>query len=160
MISQDYLIGFTEGEGMFYVGVVPSKETKTGWQVIYFLKISQNPSGVKVLEEFKKKLRCGYIKKNSQTDKTDKSLAFVVRDLPNIRDKVIPFYKNKLIIKRDAFEKFRQVIELVNKKEHLSKDGIEKILDISYEMNTRKRKFSKKEILKSYNELESSQAIR
>lgn len=30
-ISDDYLVGFVEGEGMFYVGVVPSRETKTGW---------------------------------------------------------------------------------------------------------------------------------
>ena len=35
-ISDDYLLGFVEGEGMFYIGIVPSPETKTGWQVIYF----------------------------------------------------------------------------------------------------------------------------
>jgi len=40
-LSDDYLIGFTEGEGMFYVGIVPSKETKTGWQVIFFKSISK-----------------------------------------------------------------------------------------------------------------------
>jgi hypothetical protein len=34
--SDDYFIGFVEGEGMFYIGVVPSSETKSGWQVIYF----------------------------------------------------------------------------------------------------------------------------
>ena len=42
LLSDDYLIGFTEGEGMFYIGIVRSLETKTGWQVIYFLKVSQN----------------------------------------------------------------------------------------------------------------------
>lgn len=150
MVSNDYLIGFTEGEGMFYIGIVPSKETKTGWQVIYFLKISQNPSGIKILEEFQKRLGCGYIKKNSQTDPTDKSLAFVVRDLSNIKDKVVPFFDDKLVIKKDAFNKFKRVIELVDKKEHLTKEGIKKILDIAYTMNTRKRKVSKEQILKSY----------
>ncbi len=39
LLSADgYLVGFVEGEGMFYIGIVPSKETKSGWQVIYFLK--------------------------------------------------------------------------------------------------------------------------
>lgn len=150
MVSNDYLIGFTEGEGMFYIGIVPSKETKTGWQVIYFLKISQNPRGKMILEEFQKKLGCGYIKQNSQTDPTDKSLAFVVRDLSNIKDKVIPFFEDKLVIKKDAFNKFREVIELVDKKEHLTKEGIKKILDIAYTMNTRKRKVAKAQILKAY----------
>jgi hypothetical protein len=38
---------------MFYVGVVPSSETKSGWQVIYFFKVSQNPSGKFVLDFLK-----------------------------------------------------------------------------------------------------------
>lgn len=149
-ISDDYLVGFTEGEGMFYVSVVPSKETKTGWQVIYFFKVSQNPVGKIILDYFQKRLSSGYIKSNSKTDFTDKSLAYVVRDLPSIRDKVIPFFEDKLIIKRDAFLRFKKVINLVDQKKHLSKKGIKEVLDISYEMNTGKRKFTKEEILKSY----------
>ncbi|MBI2596481.1 LAGLIDADG family homing endonuclease, partial [Candidatus Daviesbacteria bacterium] len=117
-LSDDYLIGFTEGEGMFYIGIVPSKETKTGWQVIYFFKLSQNPVGLGVLNQFKDRLGCGYIKQNSQTDITDKSLAYVVRDFPSLRDKVIPFFESKLIIKKDAFQKFKQVLKLVEEKKH------------------------------------------
>src|SRR3989338_11302315 len=142
-VSDDYLVGFVEGEGMFYIGIVPSKETKTGWQVIYFFKVSQNPAGRQVLEELKNRLSCGYIKANSQTDRTDKSLAYVVRDLPSLRDKVIPFFDKKLIVKRDAFEKFKQVLSLVNDKKHLEKEGIQKILDIAYSMNTQKRREKK-----------------
>ncbi|MBI1863619.1 LAGLIDADG family homing endonuclease [Candidatus Woesebacteria bacterium] len=149
-LSDDYYIGFVEGEGMFYVGVVPSKETKSGWQVIYFFKVPQNPSGKEVLEKLKRRLSCGYIKANSQTDKTDKSLAFVVRDLPSLINKVIPFFENKLVIKKDAFKKFKQVILLVKNREHISKNGIKKVIKISYSMNTRKRKFTEEEILKSY----------
>jgi len=154
------LIGFTEGEGMFYIGIVPSKETKTGWQVIYFLKVSQNPIGLKVLNQFKKRLGCGYVKQNSQTDKTDKSLAYVVRDFPSLRDKVIPFFEGKLIIKKQAFEKFKQVLDIVAKKQHLTLAGITQILEIAYSMNTQKRKVEKQLILEAYLKLESSQAIR
>ncbi len=159
-ISDDYIVGFVEGEGMFYIGIVPSRETKTGWQVIYFLKVSQNPIGKMVLEQIKTRLACGYIKANSLTDKTDRSLAYVVRDLPSIKDKVIPFFEGKLIIKDDAFKKFKQVIELVLQKRHLTSEGITQILDIAYSMNTQKRRVEKKLILESYIKLESSQAIR
>jgi hypothetical protein len=150
MISDDYIAGFVDGEGMFYVSVVPSKETRTGWQVIYFLKISQNPSGRFVLEEIKQRLDSGYIKANSLTDKTDRSLALVVRDLSSLRDKVIPFFEGKLAIKKEVFDKFKEVIRIVDRKEHLNKIGITKILDISYTMNTGKRKFVKEKILNSY----------
>ncbi len=159
-LSDDYLIGFTEGEGMFYIGIVRSYETKTGWQVIYFLKVSQNPIGLRVLNQFKDRLGCGYIKQNSQTDKTDKSLAYVVRDFPSLIDKVIPFFEGKLVIKRQAFEKFKQVLNIVAKKQHLTLEGITQILEIAYSMNTQKRKVEKGLILESYLKLESSQAIR
>lgn len=149
-ISDDYLIGFVEGEGMFYIGIVPSSETKTGWQVIYFFKVSQNPKGRVVLEKIKARLGCGYIKSNSKSDFSDKSLAFVVRDLKSIKGKVIPFFEDKLVIKRDNFEKFSQVIKIVTDKRHLTREGISQIIDISYPMNTGKRRYSKEEILNSY----------
>lgn len=152
-ISDDYLAGFVEGEGMFYIGIVPSRatsRTKSGWQVIYFFKVSQNPSGKVILEQLKQRLDCGYIKQNSKTDFTDKSLAFVVRDFVSIKKKVIPFFKDKLIIKKDAFEKFERIIEIIFQKKHLSYKGMKEILDIAYSMNTKKRRVSKKEILKTY----------
>jgi len=152
-ISDDYLIGFVEGEGMFYIGIVPSSgtsRTASGWQVIYFFKASQNPCGKIILDQLRKRLDCGYLKPNSQTDPTDKSLALVVRDLPSLRDKVIPFFENKLVIKRRTFGKFKKVIEIVDQRKHLTKDGMKKVLDIAYSMNTRKRKVSKKRILKDY----------
>ncbi len=159
-ISDDYIIGFVEGEGMFYIGIVPSKETKTGWQVVYFFKVSQNPIGLEVLQQLKLRLNCGYIKQNSQTDKTDKSLAFVVRDLPSIRDKVIPFFEGRLFIKQQAFEKFKKVIKFIEEKQHFNLQGMIQILEIAYSMNTQKRRVEKQLILESYKKLESSQAIR
>lgn len=149
-LSDDYLVGFVEGEGMFYIGIVPSKETKSGWQVIHFFKVSQNPVGLEVLKYFLKKFGSGYIKENSKRDTTDKSLAYVVRDFRSLRDVIIPFFEGKLFIKRDAFEKFKEVIELVGEKKHLSLEGISRILDIAYSMNTGKRRVLKELILKSY----------
>ena len=152
-ISDDYLRGFVEGEGCFYIGIVRSSETLTHWQVVYFFKVSQNPSGRVVLEKLKEKLGCGYIKRNSLTDKTDKSLAFVVRDLPSLSEKVIPFFKDMLFTqKKDDFQKFSQVVVIVSLGKHLKKTGMKEILDVAYTMNTGKRKYSKEEILKNFDD--------
>ena len=151
LVSDDYLAGFVEGEGCFYIGIVRSHETNSKWQVVYFFKVSQNPTGRLVLEELRKRLACGYIKANSRLDKSDKSLAYVVRDLPNLVSKVIPFFKGKLLTKKaEDFEKFCYVIDLVSTRQHLSKQGMAKILDIAYTMNTAKRRFSKQEILENF----------
>lgn len=149
-LSDDYIAGFVDGEGMFYVGIVPSTETKTGWQVIYFFKVSQNPKGLVVLEKIKERFGCGYIKFNSKTNSSDKSLAYVVRDIKSIKERIIPFFENKLVIKKDSFEKFKKVINIVSDKRHLTRKGIAQIIDISYSMNTGKRRYSKEEILQSY----------
>lgn len=151
-ISDDYLIGFVEGEGMFYVGVVPARGTsrnKSGWQIIYFLKVSQNPKGKIVLDYFKKRLGCGYLKANANSNSRDNTLAYVVRDLPSIRDKIIPFFDNKLIVKKNDFIKFKKVIELVSEKKHLTKQGLVKIIDLAYSMNSQKRKLTKNVIIKN-----------
>ena len=149
-VSDDYLVGFVEGEGMFYIGIVPSKETKTGWQVIYFFKVTQNPIGEVVLERLRRRLDCGYIKQNSQSDRSDKSLTFVVRDLSSLTYKVLPFFERKLLIKQPAFEKFKRVLNIVFEKRHLTKEGMTEVLEIAYSMNTQKRRVNKEAILKAY----------
>jgi hypothetical protein len=78
------------------------------------------------------------------------SLAYVVRNLKDIKEKVIPLFQNKLIIKRDDFLKFTQVIELVQQKRHLTRDGVEQIISIANLMNTGKRKYSPHRILRDY----------
>lgn len=149
-ISDDYLCGFVEGEGCFYVSIVPSKETNSGWQIIHFFKVSQNPRGQAVLHELRERLDCGYIKSNAGKTSTDKSLAYVVRNIKDLREKVIPFFKGKLIIKNDDFQKFSEIIELVASKRHLNREGAQKAIDISFSMNTSKRKYSKNQILKGF----------
>ncbi len=42
-ISKEYLAGFADGEGCFYVGIVPAKTARFGWQVITEFRVSQNP---------------------------------------------------------------------------------------------------------------------
>jgi hypothetical protein len=149
-ITDDYIVGFVEGEGMFYIGIVPSKETKSGWQVIYFFKVSQNPIGKRVLDDLKERLNCGYVKQNSKTDKTDRSLALVVRNFSDLKTKVLPFFRGKLIIKKKSFNTFEKVLFLVEQGKHLKKEGLAKIVDLAYSMNTGKRKLTKKYILKHY----------
>lgn len=159
LLSDEYLIGFVEGEGCFYIGIVPSSDTHSKVQVIYFFKVSQNPNGKVVLDYLKKRLRCGYVKPNDTRDSSDESLAFVVRDLKSITQLVIPFFEDKLIIKRNNFEKFKKVVMMVNEKKHLTEKGLHEIIDIAYSMNMGKRKIPKQAIIDNI-QRESPQTIR
>lgn len=80
----------------------------------------------------------------------DKSLAYVVRDLNSLKNSIIPFFNDKLIIKKEAFLKFKQVIELVSNKKHFTLEGMQTITKIAYSMNTQKRKIAVEQILQAY----------
>ncbi len=143
IVSDEYLYGFIDGEGCFYIGIVPSKDTISKWQVIAFFKVSQNPQGKVILDFLKKKLQAGYVKPNDKSDSPDKSLAFVVRDFDSLIHKVIPYIDGKLVIKKNEFNKFKQVLNIIESKQHLNINGLSTIIDIAYSMNTKLRKIPK-----------------
>ena len=64
-------------------------------------------------------------------------MAYRVRSKEHLLSKIIPFFmKHKLKSKkRQDFEKFRNVLLIMEKGEHLTKEGILKIKEISSQMN-------------------------
>lgn len=135
-VSDDYLSGFIDGEGMFHVGVVPSRYTRLGWQVIYLFKVAQNPVGEPVLGALQRRLGCGTITPNARSGARDRTLKYVVRDFANLTEKVVPFCRGRLVVKRAALESFEVVLQSVRDSRHLTAEGLLDIVDIAYAMNT------------------------
>ena len=151
-ISNDYLAGFADGEGCFYVGVVPARTARFGWQIITEFRVSQNPRGGNILETFRERLECGTIKPNHRFSLIDKTVVFVVRDQNDLIAKVIPFFERHPIQsgKRAEFEKFKSVLLLIQEGKHLTREGFASIVDMASEMNTRTKRYSKEQILSSF----------
>ncbi len=139
-VSDDYLFGLIDGEGMFHVGIVPSPFTRLGWQVIYLFKVAQNPIGESVLRSLQVRLGCGTISPNARAGTKDRTLKYVVRDLENLTHRVVPFCDGRLVIKRAAFEGFEDVLARVRGGDHLTARGLLEIVDIAYAMNTKARR--------------------
>ena len=59
-----------------------------------------------------------------------------------LREIIIPFFKQYPLktSKRNDFEKFSQVLSLMENSEHLHLEGVRKIIEIIETMNTRKRR--------------------
>jgi len=120
------------------------------WQVITEFHVSQNPGGKNLLEIFRKRLNCGYLKPNHAKSLKDKSWVLIVKDRNDLRKKVIPFFKkNPLItLKQRDFEIFVKVLEIIEKGKHLQKEGLKEIANLvfSNQRLTNKR-YSKEMIL-------------
>lgn len=148
LIPQDtgwYLVGFTDGEGSFNVSTINrNKDFKTGWKISLSFNISQRD--VTVLELFKSTLRCGSFRKRK-----DGVTYYEVRRIDDLLEVVIPFFERfpiKSESKRKQFEVFREIVQIVARKEHLTLAGLKKIFTLRQTITVgRKRKYTLEQIV-------------
>lgn len=128
-----YVTGFSDGESYFYVCITKSKSSKVGWQVQASYAIGLGQRDLVLLERIQSYFGgIGVIFKQGQT-----GYQYMVRSLKDLTNVVIPhFDKYSLLTKKQAdFVLFKQVIDLVNRQEHLNPAGLQKIVNIKALMN-------------------------
>ncbi len=149
-ISDEYLSGFTDGEGCFYVGFSKRIDLPLKWQVITEFHLSQNPGGKNVLEALRQRLGCGYLKPNHAQSLKDRTWVLIVKDRRELKEKLVPFFKEHPLhtSKREDFNVFVQVLGLIEQGKHLTKDGFKKIVELVFSTKriTNKR-YSKEALL-------------
>ncbi len=150
-----YLAGFADGEGSFNISFSPRVDFQIPWKVSLCFNISQKERVILCL--FKRYLGCGTIR-----SRPDGVWYYEVNNLNALLEKVIPFFKKYRFLsakKKRDFSKFCQVAEMMKQNLHLTRDGIEKILEIRREMNEGgKRKYPEEEILQRLEK--SSETVR
>lgn len=136
-LDTSWIVGFTDGEGCFHISLNKLSKMSLGWQVLPELRIVQHEKDQIVLEKLKDYFGFGSVVIN-RTDFHGTRKEFRVRGLENL-NKIVNFFKiNKLqTSKRKDFEIFSEVIDLMNRKEHLSKNGLDKIANLVKLMNRR-----------------------
>jgi len=159
-ITSYYITGFVDGEGCFSITIQRRKSLRLGIQVIAEFHISQHQNRTEVLEAIKEKFECGYIKPNDRNNPRDLTSVYVVRNLKDLHDKIIPFFERFPFVssKQQDFEKFKKVVGLMTKGAHLKKDGLIKILKLAFSMNA-KGKYRKWKLEDVISKLESSETV-
>ena len=147
-ISDEYFTGFVDGEGCFYVGFSRRKDLPLGWQVITEFHLSQNPQGKLILEQFQRRLGCGYIKPNHPKSKRDKTWVLIVKDRKDLKERLIPFFQKHPLHsgKRKDFMLFVKVLQLIEKGSHLKPEGFRKIANLVFQLPRSRKRYLKEEI--------------
>ena len=131
-LNPHWVVGFVDGEGCFYVGVNRNRTTKTGYQVLPEFRIVQHKRDIQVLYALKKFFGCGVVRKNH-----DDRYELRIRKIECLKKVVEFFEKHPLKTKKNVdFKKFRKILLMMERKEHLTKEGLIKILEIALKMNT------------------------
>ena len=131
-LSSQWIAGFVDGEGCFHVSVNPHPEMTAKFQVLPEFTVVQHKRDVQILFALKAYFKCGVVRVDH-----DDRMVFRVRNLQHLSTIIIPFFmKHQLKTKkRIDFEKFRDVLLIMERKEHLTPDGIDKIRAITALMN-------------------------
>ena len=134
-LDSSWIVGFTDGEGCFHISLNKLSGMSLGWQVLPEFRIVQHEKDQKVLEKIKNYFGFGSVEIN-RTDFHGTRKEFRVRGIENL-NKIVDFFKIHRLqtYKRKDFEIFSEVINLMNRKEHLSKEGLDKIANLVKLMN-------------------------
>ena len=103
------------------------------------------PLRINIVSIIQKYFGCGNIRR----DYSDKTLKYEVRSLDELIGKVIPHFRKfpLLSAKKKDFELFTKICEMMKRQKHLTKNGLEKIVSLAYQMNSSGRRRYKKEEL-------------
>ena len=128
-----FITGFTDAEGSFKILILKDTKNKTNWTVKTRFTIGLHKKDTAILELIKSYF--GGIGTISPQSKD--SVQYRVGSLKEISDIIIPhFDKYPLITKKKAdFILFKQIVSLINNKEHLTIEGLQKILSIKGSLN-------------------------
>jgi len=131
-LDANWVVGFVDGEGCFHVGINPHADMRAGYQVLPEFTVVQHKRDTQVLHALKAFFGCGVVRTNHGD-----RMAFRVRSLEHLLQRIAPFFmRHPLKTKKHVdFLKFRDVLLIMEKGEHLTPVGIEKIRSIAAVMN-------------------------
>jgi len=132
-LNAQWITGFTDGEGCFYVGINRNTEMSVGYQVLPEFTVVQHKRDVQVLHAFKEFFGCGVVRTNHGT-----RMAYRVRSLEHLSSVIVPFFEKHSLKtqKKQDFLLFRKIISLIKEKEHLYSEGLQSIQSLAKRMNT------------------------
>ena len=127
---EGWIVGFTDGEGCFSVSIFRNATTKFGWQVFPEFVITQGMKSLPALKLFQKFFGCGKVFVNKRYDNHHEYLyRYCVRSVNELQTNIIPFFKKHPLktAKQKDFKLFAEIVEMLVKKQHLTKGGMRKI---------------------------------
>jgi len=130
-LNSYYLVGLVDGEGCFSITINKHRNKE---EVRLIFEIEMREDDKEILERVKSTLACGniYYLSYERYKKWRPHYKYKVSNIVDISTKIIPFFQQYPLQakKKYSFEKFCIVAEMIKKKQHLAKDGIEKIRTI------------------------------
>ena len=131
-LNAEWITGFVDGEGCFHVGISRQEGMSVGVQILPEFTVVQHERDAQLLHAIKAYFGCGVVRKNHGD-----RMAYRVRERKQLIERIVPFFEEHPLRskKRVDFEKFRDVLRMMETDEHLTEAGIGRIRRIAEQMN-------------------------
>ncbi|MBU1000409.1 LAGLIDADG family homing endonuclease [Patescibacteria group bacterium] len=136
MLTADYIIGLTDGEGCFLVQI------RTDYRIVLRYFITQRFDNKELLDKVFEFFKIGYVYRKFQgNDKKKTTFVYEVTKQDDIQNVIIPFFKEYPLegVKQRSFERFARIAEIVKNRQDirkLTKEELETVWQLKLTMNT------------------------
>jgi hypothetical protein len=130
-----FLAGFIEGEGALCVSIKKHPTCRSSFYVDPGFFLYQHESGRRLLELAQSTFENGRIYPKSGNPKV---LVYEISSTRALREKVVPFFERYVVpfsCKGETFERFREILEAMERGEHRVPAGLANIVRKVYAMN-------------------------
>jgi len=134
-LSNDWVVGFVDGEGCFHVSLNQHDDMTAGYQVLPEFVVVQHERDIQILHALRRFFQAGVVRQNHGD-----RYCLRIRKLSSLLAVCEFFQSHSLKTKKNSdFKKFRKIVVLMENKLHLEQVGLLKIVDIALTMNTANR---------------------
>ncbi len=136
MLTADYIVGLTDGEGCFLVQI------RTDCRIVLRYFITQRFDNKELLDKVFEFFKIGYVYRKFQgNDKKKMTFVYEVTKQDDIQYGIIPFFKEHSLqgVKQKSFERFARIAEIVKNRQDtrkLSNEELNEVWQLKLTMNT------------------------
>jgi hypothetical protein len=130
-----FLAGFIEGEGALTVCVKRHPTARFGYYVDPEFFLYQHVSGRRILEMAQAFFQTGRVYPKQGNPRV---LVYEISSRRSLWEKVVPFFERYVVpfsCKTETFSCFREILEMMERKEHWTPAGLVRIVERAYAMN-------------------------
>lgn len=143
MLTADYILGLTDGEGCFTVIL------RQDCRIVLRYFITQRFDNRELLDKVFEFFKVGYVYRKFQgNDKQKMTFVYEVTRQSEIQEVIIPFFKKHPLqgVKKNSFERFARIAEIVKDRQDirkLTKEELNTVWQLKLTMNTLHNKLRK-----------------
>ena len=126
-----FITGFADGESSFCISVFQSNRLKIGWRLQVSFTIKLHKKDRALLESIR-----GFFQVGNVSEHGNDAVIYQVRSVKELKVIIAHFYKFPLITQKRADSEFlKLVVEIMEKKNHVTIEGLHEILSIKASIN-------------------------